>query len=190
MTMKNLLASVFLMLLLSCSTPKQEAPPEVQSAYKIASAEYVDISKNAFTLLSEFDFDSWSKLLADDVEYYFPDGDVDTRTSLVGKIEVVAWWTNWKNSAGIKSMSFSAGNYVPIDAAIPQNTTGMDGVYVLSYFSNKMEFDNGNTVRLRMNMITHFNEEKLVDRIYSYYDRTPIIEAMQTNILRAAEEDN
>jgi hypothetical protein len=46
-------------------------------------------------------------------------------------------------------------------------------------------FDNENTVNLRMNFALHFNEDSLIDRYYTYYDRSLIIEAMNENILDA-----
>jgi hypothetical protein len=38
-------------------------------------------------------------------------------------------------------------------------------------------------VRLRMNFSAHFNKDKKIDRYYTYYDRTKIVQAMGSNIL-------
>jgi hypothetical protein len=53
--------------------------------YEIASQEYVDLSEKALSQVITFDFDAWAGMLADDVEFWFPDGDNNTRTKLVGK---------------------------------------------------------------------------------------------------------
>lgn len=154
------------------------------SRYDIASNEYVDLALQGFDHLSDFNIDTWGMMLADDVEYYFPDGDSGTRTVLNGKTEVVNWWNNWVASSGIESMTITKPDLMPIrvnnDAL---SYSGLTGVFVISYFSNKLVFDNGNTVDLRMNFALHFNEDSLIDRYYTYYDRAPIIEAMDENIL-------
>lgn len=154
------------------------------SRYEIASEEYVDLSSEALNHLSDFNIDAWGMMLADDIEYYFPDGDSGTRTVLTGKEEVVNWWKNWAASSGIESMTVTQPDLMPIrvnnDAL---SYSGLTGVFVISYFSNELVFDNGNTVNLRMNFAVHFNEDSLIDRYYAYYDRAPIIEAMNENIL-------
>ena len=48
--------------------------------------------------MADLDFDKWGEMMADDVEYYFPDGDAGTRTKLTGKSEVVGWFKNWKET--------------------------------------------------------------------------------------------
>jgi hypothetical protein len=156
------------------------------SRYDIASNEYVDLALEAFDHLSDFNIDAWGTMLADDVQYYFPDGDSGTRTVLTGKTEVVNWWKNWVASSGIESMTITQPDLMPIrvnnDAL---SYSGLTGVFVISYFSNELVFDNGNTVNLRMNFALHFNEDSLIDRYYTYYDRSLIIEAMNENILDA-----
>ncbi|NJW52836.1 hypothetical protein HC175_07880 [Salinimicrobium sp. CDJ15-91] len=121
-------------------------------------------------------------MLADDVEYYFPDGDADTRTILSGKEEVVKWWKDWKKNSGIEKMSFTNPVYIPVKANQELNYSGLTGVIVLSYVSNEMIY-NGQPVDVRMNIATHFNEDSLIDRIYTYYDRTPILNTVNANLL-------
>ncbi|MDX1585566.1 MAG: hypothetical protein R3222_02435, partial [Balneolaceae bacterium] len=117
-----------------------------------------------------------------DIEYYFPDGDAGTRTVLTGKTAVLEWWNNWENTSGIESMTFSNPVFLPVVAQTAPNYAGLTGPYVVSYMSNEMVY-NGTTVNLRMNFTLHFNDQKKIDRYYTYYDRSPIINAMGTNIL-------
>jgi hypothetical protein len=55
-------------------------------------------------------------------------------------------------------------------------------VSVISYFSNTLNI-NGTPVKVRMNFSVHFNKDKLIDRYYTYYDRTKIVAAMGKNVL-------
>lgn len=172
-----------------CSAPANEqVAAAVNPDFAIAAPEFSDLAVKSFDLLSKFEFDAWGEMLAGDIEYYFPDGDVDTRTKLAGKQAVLDWWKNWQETSGIQSMVMSNGNYVPVEAIKAPNMTGLPGVYVFCYMSNAMDF-NGNKTAVRMNFSLHFNQEKLIDRIYSYYDRMPIVEAMgRNNILDADSE--
>lgn len=182
-----LLLLVCTMAITACESEGESMEPSSttqNSQYEIASEEYVDLSLEALNHLSDFNIDAWGEMLADDVEYYFPDGDSGTRTVLTGKAEVVNWWKNWVVSSGIESMTITQPDLMPIrvnnDAL---SYSGLTGVFVISYFSNELVFDNGNTVNLRMNFALHFDENSLIDRYYTYYDRAPIIEAMNENIL-------
>jgi hypothetical protein len=195
--MKNLLYLTLLLFIgISCTqapadqaSAPEAAAPDSNAEYAIASPEYVDLAAEALTHIAALDFDKWGELLADDVEYYFPDGDTGTRTALIGKKAVLDWYNNWKATSGIKSMSAEAENHLPMEALKTPEMTGLAGPYVLSYFSNKMVFDNGNTAAIRMNFASHFNADKKIDRYFTYYDRTPIINAMKgVNVLGEGEE--
>lgn len=180
-----LLTIAFTISILGCEGESMNSSNKTEnSRYDIASEEYVDLSLEALNYLSSFNIDAWGAMLADDVEYYFPDGDSGTRTVLTGKQEVVNWWKNWIESSGIESMTITQPDLMPIrvnnDAL---SYSGLTGVFVISYFSSELVYNNGNTVNLRMNFAAHFNEDSLIDRYYTYYDRTPIIEAMNENIL-------
>lgn len=184
----SILSLAFILTILGCESDGESMETSnttENSRYDIAPQEYVDLSLEALNHLSDFDIDAWGTMLADDVEYYFPDGDSGTRTVLTGKEEVVNWWKNWVASSGIESMTITQPDLMPVrvnnDAL---SYSGLTGVFVISYFSNELVFDNGNTVNLRMNFALHFNEDSLIDRYYTYYDRAPIIEAMNENILR------
>jgi hypothetical protein len=187
--MKNLLF-IFLVLglFLAC---EQAAAPEAtdDAAYAIADDSYVDLAKDAMGKLSAMDFDAWGAMLADDVVWYFPDGDSKTRTALEGRDAVVGWWKNWNETSGATSLTFADANYIPVKANETQATTGLAGVYVLSWMNTAIAFENGNTARFRMNSAVHFNADNKIDRYFNYYDRTGIIQAAGGNILAPAEEE-
>ena len=162
------------------STTKAQA----QAAnYEIAPQEYVALSEKALSQVIKLDFDAWAGMLADDVEFWFPDGDNNTRTKLVGKKAVIDWWKNWKATSGIKSMSMDEVNFIPINVLKASGGISDKGYVVYSFFSNKMVFATGST-NLRMNFISRFNADKKIDRYVSYYDRSVIIKAMGRDILQ------
>ena len=150
--------------------------------FEIAPLEYAELAEKATNHIAKFEFDAWGDMLADNVVYTFPDGDVDTRTKLEGKANVVGWWKSWKEKSGVKSMSMSEFNHFPINVTGEPKGGALKGVYDFAYFSNKMVFG-GKAVSLRMNFITHFNAEKKIDRYITYYDRSVIIKATGKNML-------
>ncbi|GAB2761819.1 nuclear transport factor 2 family protein [Salinimicrobium soli] len=185
--MKKLITAIFCLILVSsCNNkenePREESTPVNQSNYEVASDRYSELNQEALDRMAALDFDAWGEMLADDVQYFFPDGDAETRTILNGKEEVLNWWKDWKNNSGIEKMTFTNPVFIPVKANQKLNYSGLTGVIVLSYFSNEMVF-NGQPIGVRMNFATHFNKDSLIDRYYTYYDRTPIINTMNRNIL-------
>ena len=145
--------------------------------FRIAPVEYAQLAETSIMTLAKFDFTAWESMLADDVEYDFPDGDQNSRTKLMGKAAVVAWWKKFKETSGIESMTMNEFNNMPIEVTGEAKGGAKKGIYVISYFTNTLVF-NGKPVGLRMNFSTHFNADKKIDRYATYYDRTPIIKAM------------
>jgi hypothetical protein len=161
------------------STNKAQA---ANSSLEIASPEYAELATEALSYLTNLDIDKWVLMMSDDVEYCFPDGDEGTRTKLTGKKAVADWWNNWKKTSGVKSMTFEKHVEIPVNSKNVNPSTGLSGVSVICYFSNNLNI-NGTQVKLRMNYSAHFNKDKKIDRYYTYYDRTKIVQAMGSNIL-------
>lgn len=164
------------------TAPGSTAAAVTNPNFSIAPIEYSELNEKALNLFSKFEYDAWADMLADDIIYYFPDGDVDTRTKLEGKAAVLAWWKSWKDKSGIESMTISELNHFPLNITAQPKGGARSGNYDFVYFSNKMVFG-GKPVALRMNFAVHFNEEKKVDRYVTYYDRSVIIKATGKNIL-------
>jgi len=176
------LAGVIISLCIMTSTSSYAQPANKAQAVEIASPEYSKLAAEALTYLTSMDIDKWVSMMSDDVEFTFPDGDVGTRTKLTGKKAVADWWNNWKKTSGVKSMTYEKHVEIPVNSKEVNPATGLTGVTVISYFSNNMNI-NGSPVPLRMNFSAHFNKDKKIDRYYTYYDRTKIVQAMGSNIL-------
>jgi hypothetical protein len=165
----------------SYSQPADKAQA-VNPNYEIASPEYSKLAIEALSYLTSMDIDKWVSMMSDDVEYNFPDGDEGTRTKLTGKKAVTDWWNNWKKTSGVKSMTFEKHVEIPVSSKDVNPSTGLAGITVICYYSNNMNI-NGTQVRLRMNFSAHFNKDKKIDRYFTYYDRTKIVQAMGIDIL-------
>ncbi len=150
--------------------------------FSIAPIGYAELNEKALNLFAKFEYDAWADMLADNIIYAFPDGDVDTRTKLEGKAAVLAWWKSWKEKSGVESMTISESNHFPLNVTVQPKGGALTGAYDFLYFSNKMVFG-GKPVALRMNFAVHFNEEKKIDRYFTYYDRSVIIKATGKNML-------
>lgn len=185
-----IITAVFFLMLMSCQD-KESASERVvvtdQSNYEVASERFSDLSDEALNRMSSLDFDFWGEMLAENVEYYFPDGDANTRTVLKGKKEVVEWWKDWKRNTGIDSMKFTDRVHIPVQANNELNYSGLTGVIVISYFSNEMIY-NGQPAQVRTNVAVHYTEDSLIDRFYTYYDRTPILNVVNANVLEIVVE--
>lgn len=135
---------------------------------------YAVLVEKALTEQADFDFKSWADMLAEDVEFVSPD---QYSNKLVGKSNVIVYWKKWRESMHIKTLTFSGFNHAPFKSDKKLNFSGLSGVHVFSMFYGKWIFTNGKTAELRMNYCCRFNKNKLIDRCYLNYDRTPIIEA-------------
>jgi len=164
------------------AAPAEEPAAVTNPYYDIGATEYSDLAVKSLSAWTDLDFDAWAATMSDDVEFYFPDGDAGSRTSLIGKAAVLDWWSNWKKTSGIQSMSYRDHVDIPVIAKETLPYSGLRGPLVISYFSNELVYS-GATVNLRMNVAIHFNADKQVDRFYTYYDRSKIIAATGTNIL-------
>ena len=182
------MAVIILGMITSCSdvqSAKEASATQAavtNSRFTIAPDEYSQLSEKAFGHFASFEYDAWGEMLADNVVFTFPDGDVDTRTKLEGKKAVLDWWKNWQKTSGIQSMTLSEFNHFPLDVTAQPTGGAPKGIYDFAYLSNKMVYS-GKPVSVRMNMITHFNPDKKIDRYITYYDRSVIIKATGQNIL-------
>ena len=163
--------------------PSTEGPAAVANPdYEIGTTDYSDLAVESLSAWTQLDFEAWASTMSDDVEFYFPDGDAGTRTSLIGKTAVMDWWRNWKKTSGIQSMSYLNNVDIPVVLKVANPYTGLPGQVVISYFSNELVYSEA-TVNVRMNVVMYFDSAKLIKRFYTYYDRAGILEATGTNVL-------
>ncbi len=161
---------------------KAAMPVMTNPRFAIAPDYYAESAEKALVHLSKFEFDAWEAMLSDGVQFNFPDGDVDTRTKLVGKAAVVGWWKNWKQTSGATSMTMSEFNHFPLEVTSQLKAGAQPGMYVISYLSNNLVYGD-KSIRLRMNFTTRFDANKKIMAYTTYYDRSPIIKLTGKNSL-------
>ena len=182
----------------SCNAPSttdtkpEAAKPAMAAAtasdYEIAPQEYATLAEAALQKTAAQDYDGLAAMLSDDVEFYYPDGDQNTRTKFIGKQALMTWLKNSVKSAGAQPSTFTAFNTIPLKVNKKMNAGALNGYQVICFFTGASTYNNGNAVSVRRNAVLHFNDSKLIDRIYNYYDRTPFIKAAGKNILDAAKK--
>jgi hypothetical protein len=175
------------MLFISCNETKKEefvAIEQETPMLEVASQEYADLAQKTLDLISEFDLETWKDYLADDVVWYWPDGDSETRHSIKGKEELIAWWKNWKETTG-GQISFTNNTFLPIKVNTPSNYYMLVGTGVLTYTDLTISIQ-GKSTSVRQHMVFMFDENKKINHALLYYDRTGIIEL--TNVVFGATE--
>jgi hypothetical protein len=157
----------FLLNFIACSpTPNELSTNE--NPYKIASPDYAVLAEKTLNFLADFEFDSFASMLADDVEYEFPDG-----KKIVGKTTLIDYWKNYKSISGLESMKILSANYLPIAAHLKPNGVGIESVKVITDFTNKLTFSK-KEISIKMNFSFHFNDAKMIDKIITNYDLSKI----------------
>lgn len=139
-----------------------------------ASEEYADLVLKSLDLLTEFNLNKFSNMLADDVMWFWPDGTSETRTILKGKDQVIAWWKNWEQTTGGK-MSFAEHTLLPIKLNRPSNQYKVVGTGVIAYTDLTIAIGDRST-SVRQNLVFMFNKDKKVSHVFLYYDRSAILE--------------
>lgn len=179
------LFSLLPLLLLGCTS--SNAQQATSSKFEMAPDEYADLSEKAVRLVENFAWSELSTMLADDVEWYLPDGGPATRTAFKGKKAVMAFWNAYVEKSGNSKIVSSDHVHLPVISKEEVAYTKLTGVIVISYFTLDMTYGK-EVVNLRMNWGVHYNADKQIDRVYMYYDRTPIIAAAKRNMLSQKEE--
>lgn len=159
------------------------------SKFAIASVEYEQRSEAYLNHLAAMEWEKSFEYLAENVTFRLPDGDTDTRTSLEGKAAVMNFWNEYVQNSGNTKAEFSKYVHVPVEVKDDIAFVGMKGVFNLCYFSAALYFGE-EVAHVRMHWAFHFDKDKKIDGIYSYYDRTPIIEVAQKNFLKATDKSN
>jgi len=152
---------------------KKETAPEAmeQPAAVAASDEYGEIVASSLDRFENLDFAGMLENYTDDLQWLWPDGTAETRSVIKGKDSLLAFWNNYKEMSGLKKMSFTNRNLMPLQVNRPTNYYKVEGTVVLYYGDIDAVYEN-ETVSVRQHIVYGFNEDKKINRIFLYYDRT------------------
>ena len=98
------------------------------------------------------------------------------------------FWDSYNEKSGNDKASFKDFVHIPVQVKQMDDNIGATGVFNLCYFSAELSYGS-EKANVRMHWAFHFNEEKKIDGIYIYYDRTPIIKAANRNFLVSNYKD-
>ena len=166
--------SIIFLGLLGLMTCMNQSPMSSDN-FELVKDVYTVLAEKAITAQADFEFDAWAGMLAEDIEFTFPNDTVSNASKLVGKAAVIAYWKKWQTCTQIKTLQFSGFNHAPLKSNKKLNISGLSGIYVFSMFSSRIVFNNGEVAEGQINYCFHFNKDKFIDRCYVNYDRTPII---------------
>ena len=180
--LKFITSLLSLIVLLSMNCTPTNAQQSKQPQFKIAPTEYAELTEKAIGHIERFEFSEWYKMMADDMEFYLPDGDEGTRTGIIGKQANMTFWDSYEKKSGNSKIIITNPVYIPITTKDELNYSKLTGAMVVVYLSAEFQYG-AEKANVRMNWGFHYNADKKIDRVYTYYDRTPIIEASKRNFL-------
>ena len=135
----------------------------------IATQDYAVLAEKTISYQADFDLDSWSKMLADDVQFELPHD--NTQPNSVGRTAAIEAWKKWKEKNKIQSLKCSKFTQIPISSQKAMKFSDLPGVYVFSLFNGTVFYTDGSTADLKMNYCFHFNQAKMIDRYYAFHDK-------------------
>jgi len=161
----------------------------VNPKYDIAPEEYEELSEQYLQHLANFEWEASYAFLSDKVVFKLPDGDTDTRTTYKGLESVKNFWDNYPQNSGNNKAVFTDFVHVPVQVNQKIDFVDVTGPFDICYFSAELSYGS-EKAKVRMHWAFHFNDAKKIDGIFTYYDRTPIIEAANKNFLSLNKSDS
>ena len=135
----------------------------------MAPTPYLVLAQKAITYQADEQLEDWADLLADDVEYQGPD-----TARLTGKAAVLAYWQHHRHTSCIRQVRLSGFSLLPVQTGLKLPLANLPGVYVAAVFRRRVEYATGRADERPVCLWLHFNEQKLIDRLYSFQtDRAP-----------------
>lgn len=148
---------------LACSSTGQ-SPSEAHSQYTIATDNYAVLAEKAITYQADFEWEAWGSMLADDV-HYLP---FDSASPLVGKKAVLAYWEANRIRSHIHTVRLSEFTHIPLRTNRSLYSAGPPGVYVYTICRSEIQLQVGQKQTRHWVIHTHFNEQNLIDHLYTY----------------------
>jgi hypothetical protein len=113
-------------------------------------------------------------ILTDDVVMFFPEGLDSLRINISGRANLLSYWVAWREDNHFDLVTIDEVNSVPVDVLETPNYIGLPGNWVFSWFDLKIR-RRQEVAGARVNATFHFNDQNLIDHIYTYYDSDQFI---------------
>jgi ketosteroid isomerase-like protein len=142
-----------------------------KKGYEFADDKYTEMAKKTLQSLAMGDVDGFSAPYADTAIFRWSGGD-----SIRGKQAISDYWKN-RRSTVIDSLSYSGEAWLPIHISEPMYEGQLKGNYALFWCMVNAKYKSGKTMKQRMHMVYHFNDNDQIDRVTQFLDRIPIMAA-------------
>ncbi len=81
---------------------------------------------------------------------------------------MLAHWRRSRDSSRIRQVRLSGFTILPIKTLTKLPLADLSGVYVVAAFRRQVVYTSGQTDEQPVSLWLHFNEEKLIDRLYGF----------------------
>jgi hypothetical protein len=176
-----LFCSVFILSCLGTKEKEVDVVKTDQPAVEVASPTYSIMVEESLNVMQDFDFDALGKYFADDIEWYWPNGGMESRSIIKGKQHVINFWKDWRATSGVESMQFYNSDFMPIRTNRSTDQYNIVGVVVLYYGDITIYGKTGSTT-VRQHIVFSFNDDKKIQKVFSYYDRTGITQLLSVDL--------
>ncbi|NND52226.1 MAG: nuclear transport factor 2 family protein [Flavobacteriaceae bacterium] len=171
---------LILLLVVSGCNKEQAAQTSVQNEnlnYKFASNEYVEIIEKLMEYWADQDFDAYGTLLAEDVISFAPYNPHEAGNETWGREREMNIYKNWTKNNEVENIEFSDISIVAIETEGNKPFYKESGINVMAFATMKMTIY-GKPINHGISWIFHFNNEKLIDKIYLFFDAQQQFNAM------------
>jgi hypothetical protein len=176
-----LFCSVFILSFLGTKEKESDLVKTEQPAVEEASQTYAIIVEESLNILQDFDFDELDTYFANDVEWYWPNGGMESRSIIKGKKNVINYWKDWRATSGVESMQFYNSDFMPLKTNKSNDQYNIVGVVVL-YYGDITIYGKAGSTTVRQHMVFSFNKDKKIQKVFSYYDRTGITQLLSVDM--------
>jgi hypothetical protein len=176
-----LFCSVFILSCLGTKEKEADLVKTEQPAVEEASKTYAIIVEESLNILQDFDFDELDTYFANDVEWYWPNGGMESRSIIKGKKNVINYWKDWRATSGVESMQFYNSDFMPLKTNKSNDQYNIVGVVVL-YYGDITIYGKAGSTTVRQHMVFSFNKDKKIQKVFSYYDRTGITQLLSVDM--------
>jgi hypothetical protein len=176
-----LFCSVFILSCLGTKEKEVDVVKTEQPAVEEASQTYAIIVEESLNILQDFDFDELDTYFANDVEWYWPNGGMESRSIIIGKQNVINYWKDWRATSGVESMQFYNSDFMPLKTNKSNDQYNIVGVVVL-YYGDITIYGKAGSTTVRQHLVFSFNNNKKIQKVFSYYDRTGITQLLSIDM--------
>lgn len=138
---------------------------------EFADARYMDVGRKQLQQFASGDIDNWKNNFAENAVYQWSSGD-----SIAGREAIADYWKDRRKNV-VESIKTTNDIWLPIKINKPQQGPDLPGVWLLNWHMVEAKYKTGKSLTFWVHIDYHFDANDKIDRMISYVDRAPIMEA-------------